>query len=129
MISRIEKEIPYCHLNGPRKNRLANNVNISFLFAEGETLVVLLDMEGICCSGGSACTSGQTAVSHVLKAIHLEPETARGALRFTLNEETTKADIDYTIDRLKKVLDESRKMNSSYRSFIKMNQRHPGSRV
>lgn len=129
MISRIEKEIPYCHLNGPRKNRLANNVNISFLFAEGETLVVLLDMEGICCSGGSACTSGQTAVSHVLKAIHLEPETARGALRFTLNEETTKADIDYTIDRLKKVLDESRKMNSSYRSFIKMNQRYPGSRV
>lgn len=124
MISRIEKEIPYCHLNGPRKHRLANNVNISFSFIEGETLVVLLDMEGICCSGGSACTSGQAEASHVLKAIHLEPEIARGALRFTLNEETTKDDIDYTVNRLKNVLDQSRKMNSSYRSFVTLNQGH-----
>ena len=129
MISRIEKEIPYCHLNGPRRQRLANNVNISFSFVEGETLVVLLDMEGICCSGGSACTSGQTEASHVLKAIHLEPEIARGALRFTLNEETTREDIDYTVDCLKNVLEQSRRMNASYRSFAALNQGQAGSSV
>lgn len=124
MISRIEKEIPYCHLNGPRRRRLANNVNISFSFAEGETLVLLLDMEGICCSGGSACTAGQAASSHVLMATHLDPELARGALRFTLNEETTKEEIDYTVDQLKKVLDQSRKMNPVFISFVKRNRKY-----
>ena len=124
MISRIEKEIPFCHLNGPRRQRLANNVNISFAFAEGETLVVFLDMEGICCSSGSACTSGQTASSHVLRAIHLEPDTARGALRFTLSEDTTKEEIDYTVEALKKVLAQSRRMNSAFVSFMKINKKH-----
>lgn len=123
MISRIEKEIPFCHLNGSRKQRLANNVNVSFAFAEGETLVVLLDMEGICCSGGSACTSGQAVFSHVLRAIHLEPDTARGALRFTLSEDTTKEEIDYTVDALKKVLAQSRRMNSAFVSFMKINRK------
>ncbi len=123
MISRIEKEIPFCHLNGPRKHRLANNVNFCFSFAEGETLVVLLDMEGICCSGGSACTSGQAASSHVLRALHLDPDTARGALRFTLSESTTKEEIDYTVETLKKVLLQSRRMNSSFLGFMKWNRR------
>ncbi len=123
MISRIEKEIPFCHLNGPRKQRLANNVNFCFSFAEGETLVVLLDMEGICCSGGSACTSGQAASSHVLRAIHLDPDTARGALRFTLSESTTREEIDYTVETLKKVLQQSRRMNSSFITFMKLNRR------
>ncbi|MCI8791369.1 MAG: cysteine desulfurase [Eubacterium sp.] len=123
MISRIEKEIPFCHLNGPRKHRLANNVNFCFSFAEGETLVVLLDMEGICCSGGSACTSGQAASSHVLRAIHLDPDTARGALRFTLSESTTREEIDYTVEALKKVLLQSRRMNSSFLGFMKWNRR------
>ncbi len=122
MISRIEKEIPFCHLNGPRKHRLANNVNFCFSFAEGETLVVLLDMEGICCSGGSACTSGQAASSHVLRAIHLDPDTARGALRFTLSESTTREEIDYTVEALKKVLLQSRRMNSSFLGFMKWNR-------
>lgn len=123
MISRIEKEIPFCHLNGPRKHRLANNVNFCFSFAEGETLVVLLDMEGICCSGGSACTSGQAASSHVLRALHLDPDTARGALRFTLSESTTREEIDYTVEALKKVLLQSRRMNSSFLGFMKWNRR------
>ena len=123
MISRIEKEIHFCHLNGPRKHRLANNVNFCFSFAEGETLVVLLDMEGICCSGGSACTSGQAASSHVLRAIHLDPDTARGALRFTLSESTTREEIDYTVEALKKVLLQSRRMNSSFLGFMKWNRR------
>ncbi len=123
MISRIEKEIPFCHLNGPRKHRLANNVNFCFSFAEGETLVVLLDMEGICCSGGSACTSGQAASSHVLRALHLDPDTARGALRFTLSESTTREEIDYTVETLKKVLLQSRRMNSSFLGFMKWNRR------
>ena len=123
MISRIEKETPFCHLNGPRKHRLANNVNFCFSFAEGETLVVLLDMEGICCSGGSACTSGQAASSHVLRALHLDPDTARGALRFTLSESTTREEIDYTVETLKKVLLQSRRMNSSFLGFMKWNRR------
>ena len=85
--------------------------------------MVLLDMEGICCSGGSACTSGQAASSHVLRAIHLEPDTARGALRFTLSEDTTKEEIDYTVDALKKVLAQSRRMNSAFVSFMKINRK------
>ena len=123
MISRIDKELHYCHLHGPRKHRLANNVNFCFSFAEGETLVVLLDMEGICCSGGSACTSGQAASSHVLRALHLDPDTARGALRFTLSESTTREEIDYTVETLKKVLLQSRRMNSSFLGFMKWNRR------
>ena len=130
MEERVQKEtllrdymISFCHLNGPRKHRLANNVNFCFSFAEGETLVVLLDMEGICCSGGSACTSGQAASSHVLRALHLDPDTARGALRFTLSESTTREEIDYTVETLKKVLLQSRRMNSSFLGFMKWNRR------
>lgn len=122
MIHRIENEIPYCRLNGPRKHRLANNVNVSFLFAEGGTLVLMLDMEGICCSSGSACTSGQAPASHVLREIGLEPQVARGAVRFTLSEETTKDEVDYTVDKLKEAVEKLRLMNASYVSFANMNR-------
>lgn len=121
MIHRIETEIPYCRLNGPRRMRLTNNVNISFQFVDGETIVILLDIEGICASSGSACSAGQAVSSHVLKEIGLPDEVARGALRFTLNEYTTKEDIDYTVEKLKEVLDKNRKMNPVYQSYIKMN--------
>ncbi len=123
MIHRIETEIPFCRLNGPRKNRLSNNVNVSFEFVDGETIVILLDMEGICCSSGSACSAGQAVSSHVLKEIGLSDEIARGAIRFTLNEETTREDVDYTVERLKEVLDKNRKMNPLYLSFSQMNQK------
>jgi cysteine desulfurase len=121
MIHRLETEIPYCHLNGSRKERLPGNVNISFQFVDGETIVILLDMEGICCSSGSACTAGQSAASHVLRSISLPEEIAKGSLRFTLGSETTKEEIDTTVDTLKAVLEKNRQMNPAYTSFIKYN--------
>ncbi len=123
MIHRIEREIPYCRLNGPRTDRLANNVNMSFSFVDGETIVILLDMEGICASSGSACTAGQAASSHVLTEIGLPEEIARGALRFTLSEKTSRQDIDDTVDVLKQVLEKNRKMNPAYSAFVKLNQK------
>ena len=122
MIYRIQNEIPFCRLNGSRTKRLANNINISFSFVEGETIVILLDMEGICCSGGSACTSGQKSASHVLMELGIPADLARGAVRFTLNEETTKKEIDYTIEKLKEALEKTRKLNDSYTSFLKYNK-------
>lgn len=120
MIQRIEKEIPFCRLNGSRTSRLPGNVNVSFQFVDGENMVILLDMEGICCSSGSACMAGQSAASHVLQAIALPDEVARGSLRFSLGKDTTKEDIDYTIDVLKEVLIKSREMNPVYNSFVKI---------
>lgn len=123
MIYRMENEISYCHRNGPRTNRLANNVNFSFLFVDGETLVILLDMEGICASAGSACTAGQAVASHVIQALHVPEELSRGTVRFTLGEDTTKEDIDYTIETLKKILDKNRSLNPRYQAFIQQNHR------
>lgn len=123
MIHRIENEIPYCHRNGPRMNRLANNVNFSFQFVEGEALVILLDMEGICASAGSACNAGQSVASHVIQALHVPDELARGTVRFTLGEDTTREEIDYTVDTLKKILDKNRALNSSYQAFIRYNSK------
>lgn len=124
MIQRIETEIPYCRLNGSRKKRLPGNVNVSFQFVDGETIVIMLDMEGICCSSGSACSAGQSSASHVLQSIHLPEDVAKGSLRFTLGEDTTKEDIDFTIDTLKEVLAKSRQMNPVYTSFVKRNKKY-----
>ncbi len=110
MIHRIEKEIPYTHLNGSRNHRLPGNVNISFLDTDGETLVLMMDIEGVCCSSGSACTSGQASPSHVLESIGLEPEISKGALRFTLGSDTTREEIDYTVDHLKDIVKSVRSM-------------------
>ena len=104
MISRIEKEIPYVRVNGHREMRLPNNVNVSFQFIEGESLLLMLDNYGICASSGSACTSGSLDPSHVLLAIGLPHEIAHGSLRMTLSEETTKEDIDFTVDHLKEIV-------------------------
>ncbi len=123
MIYRLENEVPYCRLNGPRRNRLPNNVNISFQFVEGETIVLLLDMEGICASSGSACAAGQSVASHVLQAIGLENEMAKGALRFTLGKDTTKEDIDYAIEKIKETIEKNRSMNPYYVSHVKRNRK------
>lgn len=123
MIHRIEQEIPYCHLNGPRKRRLPNNVNISFSFVDGETIVIMLDMEGICASAGSACTAGQSVASHVIDALGLSPDIARGTLRFTLGSETTREEIDKTVEILKKIVDKNRSLNPHYAAFIRNNRR------
>lgn len=119
MIARIEKEIPYCRLNGDRVKRLPNNVNFSFRFIEGESLLIMLDMKGICASSGSACTSGSLDPSHVLLAIGLPHEIAHGSLRITLSEETTKEDVDYVVDNLKEIVKQLRGMSPLYEDFVK----------
>lgn len=119
MISRIEAEIPYCRLNGDRVRRLPNNVNFSFRFVEGESLLIMLDMKGICASSGSACTSGSLDPSHVLLAIGLPHEIAHGSLRMTLGEDTTKEDVDTVVDALKEIVQNLRNMSPLYEDFVK----------
>ena len=87
-------------LNGDRHNRLDGNVNLSFDGIEGESLLLMLDMEGICASSGSACESASLDASHVLKSIGLDDRAAKGSLRLTINEENTQEDIDYILERL-----------------------------
>ena len=121
MIEKIKKTIPYCRLNGDRTKRLPNNVNFSFQFVEGESLLIMLDMEGICASSGSACTSGSLDPSHVLLAIGLPHEIAHGSLRMTLSEETTMEDADYVIDKLQGIVAKLRSMSPLYEDFVKKN--------
>ncbi|MDD3340257.1 MAG: cysteine desulfurase NifS [Lachnospiraceae bacterium] len=119
MIGRVLKEIPYCRLNGDPVKRLPNNINISFRFVEGESLLIMLDMEGIAASSGSACTSGSLDPSHVLLAIGLPHEIAHGSLRMTISEETTREDLDFTLEVIKKTIDRLRSMSPLYEDFIK----------
>jgi cysteine desulfurase len=122
LINRIQSEIPFAVLNGDRENRLANNVNFSFRFIEGESLLIMLDMRGICASSGSACTSGSLNPSHVLLAIGLSHELAHGSLRLTLSEETTIEDLDYTVDAMKEIIQKLRDMSPLYEDYLKKNQ-------
>ena len=119
LIDRVLSEIPHSRLNGHRTERLPNNANFSFQFVEGESLLIKLDMKGICASSGSACTSGSLDPSHVLLAIGLPHEIAHGSLRLTLGEETTKEDIGYVIDTLKEIVSGLREMSPLYEDFIK----------
>lgn len=121
LINRILSEIPYCRLNGHKEQRLPNNANFSFRFVEGESLLIMLDMKGICASSGSACTSGSLDPSHVLLAIGLPHEIAHGSLRLTLNEEITKEEIDYVVDNLKEIVSKLRDMSPLYEDFVKKN--------
>ncbi len=119
LIGRLEKEIPHCWLNGHRTKRLPNNINFSFLFIEGESMLIMLDMKGICASSGSACTSGSLDPSHVLLAIGLKHEEAHGSLRLTLSEESTKEEMDIVADEVKKIVQRLRDMSPLYEDFIK----------
>lgn len=119
LIGRILNEVPYCRLNGDPVKRLPNNTNISFQFIEGESLLIMLDMEGIAASSGSACTSGSLDPSHVLLAIGLPHEIAHGSLRLTLSAETTKEDIDFTVETIKKIVERLRSMSPLYEDFMK----------
>ena len=117
LIERLEKEVPYCHLNGHRTKRLPNNVNFSFRFVQGESVLIMLDMKGICASSGSACSSGSLDPSHVLLAIGLTPEEARGSLRLTLSEDNTREEIDTTVEAVKAIVERLRSMSEEYESF------------
>ena len=119
MISRIREKVPYCRLNGHPTLRLPNNVNFSFQFIEGESLLIMLDMEGICASSGSACTSGSLDPSHVLLAIGLPHEIAHGSLRLTLNEEITGQDVDFVVEKIAQIVEKLRNMSPLYEDFIK----------
>lgn len=120
-IERISKEIPYARLNGHRTDRLPNNVNFSFQFIEGESMLLMLDSKGICASSGSACTSGSLDPSHVLLAIGLPHEIAHGSLRLTLSEVNTIEEMDYVVDNLKVIVDGLRKMSPLYEDFVRKN--------
>ena len=124
LIDRVLSEVPYVRLNGHRTNRLPNNANFAFQFIEGESLLIMLDMQGICGSSGSACTSGSLDPSHVLLAIGLPHEIAHGSLRLTLSEETTKEDIDFTVDEIKKIVEKLRSMSPLYEDFVKKSQKN-----
>lgn len=119
LIDRVLKEVPYSRLNGHVTDRLPNNANFCFEFIEGESLLILLDQQGICASSGSACTSGSLDPSHVLLAIGLPHEIAHGSLRLTLSEETTKEEIDFTVEAIKKIVERLRAMSPLYEDSIK----------
>lgn len=122
-IQKLETEIEHCWLNGHREKRLANNVHFGFEFVEGESLLIKLDMAGVCASSGSACTSGSLDPSHVLLAIGLPHERAHGSLRLTLSEETTKEDVDYTVSVIKETVEYMRNMSPLYEDFVKKNKK------
>ena len=116
MIQTVLREIPYTRLNGSREERLPNNANFCFQFIEGGTLLQLLDMKGICASAASACSSGQSSVSHVLKAIDVPKEMEHGSLRFSLGKSTTPEEIAYTIECLKD--SKLREKNPEYQEYL-----------
>jgi cysteine desulfurase len=113
-ISEIQSKIPFVRLNGDRYKRLPGNVNFSFEFIEGESLLLMLDMKGIAGSSGSACTSGSLDPSHVLLAIGLPHEIAHGSLRLTFGEDNSDADIDYLMDVLPNIVQRLREMSPLY---------------
>ena len=122
LISRVLAEIPHTRLNGDAVHRLPGNTNFSFQFIEGESMLMMLDMKGICGSSGSACTAGSLDPSHVLMAIGLPHEIAHGSLRLSLSEYTTKEEIDYTVDCLKEIVARLRDMSPLYEDFVKKNK-------
>ncbi len=123
LINRVMSEVPYTRLNGHPTQRLSNNANFAFQFIEGESLLIMLDMDGICGSSGSACTSGSLDPSHVLLAIGLPHEIAHGSLRLTLSDDTTKEDIDYTVESIKKIVERLRSMSPLYEDFVRSREK------
>jgi cysteine desulfurase len=115
LINGILNKIEHTRLNGHPTKRLPNNVNISIEYIEGESMVLNLDLEGIACSTGSACTSSSLEPSHVLLAIGLSPEIAHGSLRFTLGRYNKEEDIDYVLEVLPKVVEKLRAMSPLYK--------------
>jgi len=114
LINEVLEKIPYTRLNGHPKKRLPGNVNFSFEFIEGESLLLMLDMKGIAASSGSACTSGSLDPSHVLLAIGLPHEIAHGSLRLSLGDDNTEEDIDYVLEVLPKIVNRLREMSPLY---------------
>lgn len=111
-------QIPFTRLNGHPEKRLPANVNISFAFIEGESVLMLLDSLGICASSGSACTSGSLDPSHVLLATGLKHEEAHGSVRFSLGLETTEEDVNYVLEKMPAIIDRLRSMSPLYEDYL-----------
>lgn len=122
LIDGILLSVPYSRLNGGRSARLPGNANISFEFIEGESLLLMLDMKGICASSGSACTSGSLDPSHVLLSIGLPHEKAHGSLRMTLGRYNTEAEVDEIIAAVAPIVKRLREMSPLYEDFVKGNK-------
>jgi cysteine desulfurase len=114
LLKGITETIPYCRLNGHAERRLPGNINVSFEYVEGESMLLLLDDAGVCASTGSACTSGSLAPSHVLLAIGLSPEVAHGSLRLTLGRVNDEKDVDYVLEVLPGIVHRLREISPLY---------------
>ena len=120
LIKGIKENIPYCYLNGPEnENRLCNNVNFSFRYVEGESILMMLNMYGVAASSGSACASGSLDPSHVLLAIGLPAGVAHGSLRLSLSEDTTDEEVDYVIEILPGIIQRLRDMSPLYEEVLR----------
>lgn len=117
-INQVKEKIPYIKINGDLEKRLPGNSNISFRFIEGESLLLNLDLKGICASSGSACTSGSLDPSHVLLAIGLPHEIAHGSLRVTIGKYNNKEEIDYLIENLVEIVSRLRNMSPLWEEFM-----------
>ena len=118
LVNGILDKIPYSFLNGDREHRLAGNANITFEYVEGESLLMFMDISGICCSTGSACNSASLEPSHVLLSIGVPAEKAHGSLRFTLSHENTDEDVDYILEKLPAIVQRLRDMSPLYNSTM-----------
>ena len=123
LMEKVMEKVPFTRINGSRTERLSNNVNFAFQFIEGESLLIKLDMAGICGSSGSACTSGSLDPSHVLLAVGLPHEIAHGSLRLTLSDENTMEEMDYVADQIREIVEYLRGMSPLYEDYLKKNGR------
>ena len=123
LMEKVLREVPFTRINGSRTSRLPNNINFVFQFIEGESLLIKLDMAGICGSSGSACTSGSLDPSHVLLAIGLPHEIAHGSLRLTLSEENTMEEMDITADKIKEIVAYLRELSPLYEDYMRKHSR------
>ncbi|MCL2517094.1 MAG: cysteine desulfurase NifS [Oscillospiraceae bacterium] len=112
------KKIPYATINGSLDKRLPGNVNVTFDYIEGESLLLWLDMNGICASTGSACSSSSLEPSHVILALGVDSEKAHGSIRFTLGHDNTEADVDYILEKLGPIVEKLRAMSPLYERIM-----------
>lgn len=118
LIDELVERVPFTRLNGHRTQRLANNVNLSFAYTEGESILLLLDQAGVCASSGSACASGSLNPSHVLMALGLTADQAHGSIRLTVGKATTDADVAYVLDKLPGMIERLRSVSPQYREQL-----------